>query len=218
MSDPAAPVRHKAFPIGIVTSCRTLLIIGCGPETLQRVKDARRFDWHRIYLLSPDITPDVAEQLALDERATYLPRQATEEDIARSHVVVEDTEDETQAAQIAAWCRTHHVPLNAVDKIDYCDLYYMSLIFRGPLILGISSGGDAPAVASTLRKRLEATLTEGWTIAAEEMASLRKRLPGGQARKELLKSLVRDERFLAYIDAGNLDALRDYIRNAVDRI
>jgi siroheme synthase-like protein len=210
--------RLKAFPVGIVTSCRTLLIIGCGPETLQRVKDARRFDWHRIYLVSPTITEDVAAQLALDDRATYLARPATEDDVARAHVVIEDTEDEAQAAEIAAWCRNHEKPLNAVDKIGYCDLYYMSLIFRGPLVIGISSGGDAPAVSSTLRKRLEREITEGWTVAAEEMAALRKRLPGGQARKELLKSLVRDPTFLRYIDEGDLDGIRDFVRHAADRI
>lgn len=210
--------RYKAFPIGLVTSCSTLLIIGCGDETLQRVRDARKFDWYKIYLISPTLTDEVRAEVAQDERMVHLAREATEEDVSKAQVVVEDTEDLQKADEIAAWCRKYGKPLNAVDKNQYCDLYYMSLIYRGPLVISISSGGDAPALSVALRKHLEANLSEGWAYAADRMAALRKSLPGGQARKMLLKNMVRDKQLLEAIVQNDRDTIDQRFDEAIQRI
>jgi siroheme synthase-like protein len=210
-----APRRYKAFPIGMVTSCSTLLIIGSGEEAPFRLRDARKYDWLHIVLISPELTDAVRAEADQDERLTWHAREATEDDVARAHVVVEDTDDDAKAAEIAAWCRRHGKPLNAVDKNGFCDLYYMSLIYRGPLVLSISSGGDAPALSVALRKHLEANISEGWGYAADRMAALRRSLPSGQARKTLLKSMVRDSDFLEAVIANNREEIDRHFDEAV---
>lgn len=218
MSSPAPTSRYKAFPVGMVTSCSTLLIIGCGPETLQRVRDARKFDWYKVYVISPTLTDEVRAELEADERMIHLAREATEEDVSKAQVVIEDTEDEAKAAEIATWCRTHGKPLNAVDKNLYCDLYYMSLIYRGPLVISISSGGDAPALSVALRKHLEANISEGWGYAAEKMAALRRSLPGGQARKKLLKGMVQDRDLMDAILVNDRARIDRHFDEAIQRL
>lgn len=195
----SAPQRHKALPIGLVTTCRTLLIIGGGIDTVPRTRHATMFDWHAIKVLLPQPNAEVLAIASTDSRITIELRKPTEDDVATAHVVVKDSGDHGNGQEITDWCRKHRKLLNCVDQPEFCDLYYMSLIFRDPLIVGVTSGGDAPAIASALRRHLEETLGRGWAVAAERMADLRKRLPGGHARVELLRNLGKNSELLSAI-------------------
>jgi len=99
-----------------------------------------------------------------------------------------------------------------------CDLYYMSLVTLGPMVLGISSGGDAPAVSSQLRRWLGTNLSPGWAMAAQAMADLRRSLPSGQARMDLLKRIARHDSFLGLIEHNDRAGLQDLISDELRRI
>ena len=129
-----------------------------------------------------------------------------------------DCEDPALAQQITDWSRKHRRLINAIDKPELCDLYYMSLIFRDPLILAITSGGDAPALAALLRKQLEAGLSPGWSTASRIMAETRQRLPGGQSRKKLLLSLAAHKGILALIESNDEQGLRALFDDAIHRM
>jgi siroheme synthase (precorrin-2 oxidase/ferrochelatase) len=94
----------------------------------------------------------------------------------------------------------------------------MSLLTRGQLVLGISTGGDAPAVAATLRRWLEEHLSPGWAMAAQVLGETRRALPSGHARMNLLKNLVRDAGFLGCVERNDEKGLRGLIADAVHRM
>jgi len=213
----AAP-RHRAVPIGLVTTCRTLLVIGIGRDIGPRLKHAKLFDWYRIHVMWPELPTEIASIAQDDERFIIHRRLPVEDDIARADVVIEDCQNQPLAEQIAGWCRSHRRLLNAIDKPELCDLYYMSLIFRDPLILSITSGGDAPAVAAALRRTLEESISPGWSTAARLMAEARNNLPSGQARKDLLLSLAKNNSFLQLIEANDEQGLKDLIDDAILRM
>ena len=207
----------KAFPIGFVTSGRHLLIVGGGWETEGRLKHAIKFEWARIrmVLLKPD--PAIAQLAATDPRVEVVECAATEDDVAWAHLVIEDSGSRAIAEQLDGWCETHRVPLNAMDKPDLCDLYYTSLLFRDPLVISITSGGDAPVVSSFLRKSLDKMVGPGWAMAAKLLSEARKNLPSGQARMDLLKKIARHERLPELIErndeAGLKQLLDDELRS-----
>lgn len=207
--------RHRALPIGLVTRDRNLLIVGGGIDTVPRTRHAAKFDWKGVRVLLPAANPDVDDVAAKDARFAVELRKVTEDDIRWAHVVVKDSGLHGSGEEIAAWCRTHGRLLNCVDAPDLCDLYYMSLVFRGPLILGITSGGHAPALSAVLRRRLEAELGRGWLMAACLMAELRSRLPGGHARMDLLKQLARREDLLVCMENNDEAGIRKIFNDAV---
>jgi len=224
--EPAAPTtaratpagRYKALPIAWVATCRRLLVAGGGYETEARIRHALLFDWLSISVVVPRITPALLAFQRRDLRIALHERKVLERDILYADFVFEDTASEETAARVRAWCDTHHKPLNAADKPDLCDLYYMSLVPLGPLVLGISSGGEAPAVAAALRRWLEANLGPGWATAARLMSDLRRSLPSGQARIDLLKRLARDTAFLGLVEQNDEAGLRELIADAVRRM
>lgn len=217
MSEPEH-VRHRAVPIGLVTTCRTLLVIGIGRDIGPRLRHARLFDWHRIHVMWPTLPDELVALTEGDDRFVIHRRMPVEEDIARADVIIEDCEDRALAETITGWSRKHRRLINAIDKPELCDLYYMSLIFRDPLMLAITSGGDAPALAALLRRQLEENLSRGWSTASRLMAEARQRLPGGQARKDLLLSLARNPRMAELIEADDEQGIKELIEDAVHRM
>jgi len=213
----AAP-RHRAVPIGLVTTCRTLLVIGIGRDIGPRLRHAKLFDWHRIHVMWPELPAEITAIVEDDDRFILHRRLPVEDDIAKADVIIEDCQDQGLADTIVGWCRKHRRLINAIDKPELCDLYYMSLIFRDPLILSITSGGDAPALAAALRRELENKLSPGWATAARLMSDARKNLPGGQARKDLLISLSKHKDLLRLIEADDEQGMKDLIDHAILRM
>lgn len=209
--------RHTAFPLSFVVTGKHLLLVGGGEGGLNRLITALLFDWARITITGPDITAEIEDIAALDERVTVLQRRVIEEDVEDVHLVIESTLYDELAESLAKWCRARRIPINAMDKLDQCDVYYPALILRGPLVLAICSNGEAPALTSTLRKLLEQRIGPGWCNAGMLMAEARRKLPRGKARMEMLKSLAVDERMLNFIADNDLRGMRELIDDAVCR-
>lgn len=210
--------RHRAMPVGLVTTCRTLLIIGTGRDIGPRIKHAKRYDWYKIHLMWPDLPDELVALTTDDDRFILHRRLPVEDDIARADVIIEDCNDHDLAARITEWSHKHRRLLNAIDKPEWCDLYYMSMIFRDPLILAITSGGDAPSLAVALRKQLEEKVSPGWSTAARLMAETRKHLPSGHSRKNLLLSLAGDERLMPLIESNDEQGIKDLIDDVILRM
>lgn len=73
-------------------------------------------------------------------------------------LLVAATGDEAEDARAARLGRAHGVPVNAVDMPELCDVVIPSIVHRGDLVVGISTGGAAPVIGRRLRERLEAML------------------------------------------------------------
>lgn len=217
MPRPGAP-RYKALPIAWVATCKRLLVIGGGYETEARIRQALNFDWLQISVVARSLTPALAAFARADLRVSLHEREVLEADVAYADFVLEDCGDPLLAIRIHEWCTRHHKPLNACDKPDLCDLYYMSLVPLGPMVLGISSGGDAPAVSAALRRWLEANLSPGWAMAARVMAELRRSLPGGQRRMTVLKNIARHSAFPDVVVRNDEPALRALINDELNRL
>ncbi|MEM7393920.1 MAG: NAD(P)-dependent oxidoreductase [Verrucomicrobiota bacterium] len=216
--DPAEPVRKKSFPVAWVTSGRELLIVGGCMNNLCRLKHAIQFDWETITVATPPDEAPMCETCLADPRVTLKTGGAEEEDVRRASLVIECTMDQDVGEQAAALCRDHKVPINAMDKLELCDLHYPALMMRGPLILAIISGGAAPALSSRLRTWLEEHLGPGWDLAARLFSETRNRLPGGQSRSDLLKKLANDPRLFELIEENNEMSMREWIDDEVNRM
>ncbi|MEM6745845.1 MAG: siroheme synthase CysG [Pseudomonadota bacterium] len=73
-------------------------------------------------------------------------------------LIVAATGDEAEDERVAKLGRAHGVPVNAVDMPHLCDVVIPSIVDRGDLVVGISTGGAAPVVGRRLREKLEALL------------------------------------------------------------
>jgi len=80
---------------------------------------------------------------------------------------------------------------NVVDDPEHCDFYYGSVVRRGALQIAISTGGQSPALAQRLRKRLEREYGAEYKSWLAELGTLRKKLFAKKMTPERQRALLR---------------------------
>jgi uroporphyrin-III C-methyltransferase/precorrin-2 dehydrogenase/sirohydrochlorin ferrochelatase len=111
-------------------------------------------------------------QLAADApggEVRLVARAWTADDFAGAAMAVGSFADEADAANFSETARVWGVPVNVIDKPDFCDFSFGAIVNRSPLVIGISTDGAAPVFAQAIRAKLEALLPNGfahWAAAA----------------------------------------------------
>ncbi|HJC56400.1 MAG TPA: bifunctional precorrin-2 dehydrogenase/sirohydrochlorin ferrochelatase [Candidatus Eisenbergiella intestinipullorum] len=120
-------------------------------------------------------------------------RRAQEEDLEGAFFVVAATDSSETNAWAAKLCREKGILINAVDDRKNCSFYFPALVKRGPVVMGISTGGCSPAAAAWLRRKAERMVPEQLGDAAEQLGAVReqvkKSVPRSEARAAVLKRL-----------------------------
>ena len=77
-------------------------------------------------------------------------------------VVFAASEDEALDKAVHDAARARHIPVNVVDKPSVCSFIMPSIIDRSPVMVAVSSGGEAPVLSRLLRARLETLIPAGY--------------------------------------------------------
>ncbi|AMJ60146.1 siroheme synthase CysG [Bosea sp. PAMC 26642] len=92
-------------------------------------------------------------------------------DLDGAALAIGDIEELDDARAFVAAARGAGVPVNVVDKPEFCDFAFGSLVNRSPLIVAISTDGAAPVFGQAIRTKIEALLPAGlkqWAQAAKD--------------------------------------------------
>jgi len=65
------------------------------------------------------------------------------------------TDDEPLNATVSQHANALGVPVNVVDSPQLCSVIFPAIVDRSPLVVAVSSGGDAPVLARLIRARIE---------------------------------------------------------------
>ena len=180
------------FPVCLRLEGKRVLLVGAGTiadERGQQLVDAGA----RVRVVAPEVSARLralaeAGRLELRERA-WRPGEDTRE----QQLVFVATDDAEVSRAVAAEARGLGLWLNTADVPELCDFTLPSVGRRGPIVVAVSTSGQAPALARQLRRRFVAQVEPGHVRLARLVGRLRKRLPAGAARMRLLKHLVEGE-------------------------
>jgi uroporphyrin-III C-methyltransferase/precorrin-2 dehydrogenase/sirohydrochlorin ferrochelatase len=93
-----------------------------------------------------------------------------------------------------AAARAAGIPVNVVDRPEYCTFITPSVVERGPLQIAISTGGAAPVLARLLRQKIEAVVAPGWgrlaALMGRRQAETRAALPDVAQRRRVLEAVA----------------------------
>lgn len=101
---------------------------------------------------------------------TLHPVEWTPDDLAGACFAAGAMEDDAEAARFRDAARAAGVPVNVIDKPEFCDVQFGGIVNRSPLVIGISTDGAAPVFGQAVRARIEAVLPQGlarWAAAAK---------------------------------------------------
>ncbi|GLO16154.1 siroheme synthase [Pseudomonas putida] len=111
------------------------------------------------------VAPDVDGQLAALAReggGEVLVRGYQAADLAGCRLVIAATDDPGLNAQVSADAQALSLPVNVVDAPALCTVIFPAIVDRSPLVIAVSSGGDAPVLARLIRAKLEAWIPSAY--------------------------------------------------------
>ncbi|QXH58564.1 siroheme synthase CysG [Pseudomonas maumuensis] len=111
------------------------------------------------------VAPEVDGQLAMLAReggGEVLVRGYQASDLDGCRLVIAATDDSALNAQVSAEAQARSLPVNVVDAPALCTVIFPAIVDRSPLVVAVSSGGDAPVLARLIRAKLEAWIPSAY--------------------------------------------------------
>ncbi|MBD0415379.1 siroheme synthase CysG [Oryzicola mucosus] len=140
----------------------------------------------------PDALSDGFAQIA--DRIFHHPREWTSSDLEDAAIAIADAETPAEAQAFYDAARLAGVPVNVIDKPEFCQFQFGSIVNRSPLVIGISTAGAAPILAQAVRRRIETLLPAslaGWAQLAQSMrAAVLDTLPAASSRRSFWERFV----------------------------
>lgn len=164
---------------------RQVLVVGGGEVALRKARLLASAG-AVLRVVAPLIEPQLIE---LVERAAgqSVVRGYLDSDLDGCVLAVAATDDETLNARVSQDAHAKGVPVNVVDAPALCSVIFPAIVDRSPLLVAVSSGGDAPVLARLIRARIETWIPAAYGrlagLAKKFRSQVKKRLPDVQQRR-----------------------------------
>jgi len=143
----------KTYPINLVLDQRLVVLIGAKGEIAHKIAGLLEVG-ARVRIIAPSAGDEV-EHLASQHHIEWLRRRYQPGDLTGAAIVFAATGDAAVHEQIWAEGSANGQLVNVMDVLPQCNFYGVSFLRRGLLTIAIGTGGAAPALAVTIRKRFE---------------------------------------------------------------
>ncbi len=130
--------------------------------------------------------------------------------LGQMQVAICDAGSEGEAKAFHCAAGAAGVAVNVIDKPQYCDFQFGSIVNRSPVVISISTDGAAPILGQAIRRRIETLIAPSITAWARLAQNIRgtvnERLETGAPRRAFWESFV-DRAFGVEPKKGQVDAL-----------
>ena len=162
-----------------------VLVVGGGEIALRKSRllaDAGAV----LRVVAPEIGTELRELIDSSSGEQIL-RGYDEADLNGCVLIIAATDDEPLNAQVSADARQRGVPVNVVDAPALCSVIFPAIVDRSPLVIAVSSGGDAPVLARLIRAKMESWIPPTYGhlagLAARFRHQVKNLLPNVQQRR-----------------------------------
>ncbi|MDD5389945.1 MAG: siroheme synthase CysG [Gallionellaceae bacterium] len=149
------------LPIFLDLRGRKGLVVG-GGDTAARKASLMLNAGAWVHAVSPAPLSDAFKELAGSDRLVPIEADFQEKHLDGVDVVFAASDDDSLNKAVHDAARARHIPVNVVDKPEVCSFIMPSIIDRSPVMVAVSSGGEAPVLSRLLRARLETLIPAGY--------------------------------------------------------
>ena len=169
----------------------------------------------RVTMIAPSLGLE-ASQMAAAGEVIHRRRSFVAADIADHAVVFGAAVHDDVASEVAVASQAAGVPVNIVDHPHLSTFTMPAIIDRSPVVIGIATGGSAPALARQIRGQIEAVLPARLgrlaQFAASFRASVRAKIPGRLARLRFWQRMFSGPIAEAVLAGDDWGAQRQFLR------
>jgi precorrin-2 dehydrogenase / sirohydrochlorin ferrochelatase len=165
------------YPLYLEMNRRRCLVVGGGAVAERKIASLLEAG-AEVTVISPDVT-EVVARWSKNHSIQFHARRYQRGDVNGHELIFVATNDDAVNAQVHQDGKSQGVWVNAADDPEHCDFILPSVLRRGDLTVAVSSGGNSPALARTIREDLEGYFTQEYEqlagLAAEARVELQKR-------------------------------------------
>lgn len=178
---------------------RPVLIVGGGEVAARKIELLHRAG-AQVWVVAQTLSSEFEQQYQ-DGRIHWLAQDFLPEQLDNVFLVIAATNDTVLNAAVFAAADQRCILANVVDDQPLCSFIFPSIVDRSPLVVAISSSGQAPVLARILREKLEALLP----TRLSDMAAIAGRWRGRV--KQHMASMGERRRFWEHAFSGRFASL-----------
>lgn len=165
---------------------------------------------------------DPVRQWAKDGKITLALRAFVPDDLGGTFLAVVATASRKLNTAIYEEAQRRGVLCNVVDVPELCDFYYPAVVRRGDLQIAVSTSGQSPSLAQTIRQQLERQFGPAYEAWVAELGDTRRLVLASdldaQSKRALLQSLASRQAFEAAVAEKSEKQLESEIANNDRRV
>ena len=204
-------VSMRYYPVNLDIRGRSCLVVGGGRVGARKVDTLLKCGAN-VTVVSPEATSAV-DRLADAGAIVLARREYRSSDVKGRFLVIGATDDEGLNRQIHADAERLNLLCNIADRPEICNFILPAIVSRGDLTIAVSTSGQSPAFAKSLRQRLGKEFGPEYGSFLVLMGAIRQRLLAESHEPEEHKPL-----FERLIKAGLLDMIGENSTADIDRL
>ena len=209
----------QALPIFFNIKNRHCVVIGGGDVAMRKVSMLLKAS-AAITLYSPEICHEL-QDLVDAKKIRFVAERFAPNQLQGACMVIAATDDEAVNSAVSVAAKAQNIPVNVVDAPDLCTFTMGSIIDRSPVVIAISSEGNAPVLARYIRAKIETMLPATYgriaDIAGEFRDKVKAKFATTQARRIFWEGVLQGpfvERVLSGQEQTARSMLSELIENA----
>jgi len=181
------------LPIFLDLRGKHALVVG-GGDTAARKASLVLAAGAWVCVVSPNTLAAAFNELNGTDRLIHRREPFSEAHLEGVELVFAASGDEALDRRVYEAARARHLPVNVVDKPEICSFIMPSIIDRSPVVVAVSSGGEAPVLSRLLRARLETLIPAAYgrlaALAGRFKTRVRQRFPTTEARRKFWENAL----------------------------
>lgn len=162
------------FPVFLDLKQRRCLLVGGGDVATRKGRLLAKAG-AVLRVVAPEVSAELRDLVA-QQQGELRECEYQSSDLDHCVLVVAATDDEALNAQVSADAKARNLPVNVVDSPALCTYITPAIIDRSPLVIAVSSGGDAPVLARLIRAKLETLIPANYGKLAQLASRWRDRV------------------------------------------
>ena len=172
------------LPTFLETKDKKVLVVGGGGMAARRAMLAQRAG-AAVTVVSELLSSDFEDL----KRFKHFDRRFKADDLIGAVVVFVADDDKGLELEVANEAKKRGILVNVADRQELCSFIVPSIIDRSPMVVAVSSCGEAPILSRTLRAKLETIVPSGYGRLANFAKKYRAKV------SSLIKDSTRRRRF-----------------------
>jgi uroporphyrin-III C-methyltransferase/precorrin-2 dehydrogenase/sirohydrochlorin ferrochelatase len=143
---------------------KPVLLVGGGTIALRKARLLVKAQ-ARVIVVAPEVSGEL-ESMVIEGGGSVHRELYREAYLDQVVLVISATDQPDINRQVAEDCQRRRLPVNVVDSPELCSVIMPAIVDRSPLMIGISSGGQAPVLSRMVRAQIESAIPAAYSRVA----------------------------------------------------